>query len=1116
MDAQGLTSPILCRKAISKIFKWRKQGIKRFCNKHLEKLEIPIIDLVRENFPFIFEMAITSGTRIVIIEKQASHMNRLLVDFRHMTDRSFTQNVLFWVIDINTKALVLETIDLQDVPNVRIQNKGIFPKVFKDGEEPQTLQELRITLEKYNILKDTFVWYEHGPCNGKLMPWLVENPTFEAPKYEMIAYTKSDLSIGYKMKKKKVIPMSKKAPTWMTQSVEEELPSLHQGNRRSSVHLKLEGLNLALCLNEITRAELGDLGHELSKMCGAVWLTFDNLKHLRHMVYYDSQGSELYLEFRCKEPTFNDIQWKSFFNHIEKRGKKMEEEKNKILQPVMAKLEPYFNSYYTNEYEKCYKQLKLFIKKHKIFTFCNDDTTLHAIKGPLAGWGGEKQGKVFGKGVYLKTMANYSVTALYNPIFIFINLSGYFNYQMQIFDPSKDDEVLWKLGEEWFSLTDVSSEWPSPNVTHSIVTLRYQEKVRDKIMKKYLDERGCRNAILIKFLWESFASHYTCEYDCDVTSTLHFSISRMAFTIVWNKLRGLGGPLYHSIEQMHPHTEYTLRPFCKGGFSYSCRDKVVQNEPLGEGMENASSIKEYDLTSSYGFSGKTMAASKGFGVIFTPEHGRVGRRHVSYEYMSVMYAIHRSMEVRPIHSVYSNYSALGNFYVKKYPIDLVVIFQDGGVELVQFDGHYVHGDYRNPNCSPDKTTYVNGKTRQECEEKTKERDQHIYNWMCHMNQRLGYEKFSYHVMSDCCSNNFTKAKLVEAFRTIPELMNLVSGMESLNGSLDNVDLNDYTFYAIIHGRCTQNLKSLGPIFTNDLDNPTMFEGRMLLTSDYYDYLKVNYGLQVDSIEWIVYYKRCHDLPKVFEQLLELRQEFAEVKSKSGIVKSIINYACGYFGLNSDKSLKTLARVSHTAPKKMNIHIHTIEPIQEVCNGFDIVIVKTARKPKGKRYSTTLPFVLFVGIVEYGKLRLNKALQCLQTYLRPTSFRLLYSNVDNLVFALSTNSFEEAIIDPFDQILFELEWNSFSGSKPGQLKLEWDMRSDTDWKFVSPMRMFYCVTSGNPNIQGHSKTCAYKGLESQKAFDVAVLKLNNMSAQIEQMRRVDKLAGIAMKQVTYNC
>ena len=795
----------------------------------------------------------------------------------------------------------------------------------------------------------------------------------------------------------------------------------------------------------------------------------------------------------------------------------MEREKINILYPLMSKLKNYVNSRFANPYEKCYKQLQMIINKHKIFTFCDDDTSLHALKGPLAGWGGKKTEKKYGRGVSLKTMANYSLTALINPIFVFINLSNYFNYKMSTFDHKKDDAVLWELGQQWHSLEDSSLEWPSPIIKHSAVTMKHQPKVNGTAMLTYLKNRGLRNTKLIRDLWESFEIYYLTSFNCDVSSSLHFSVSQMAFTIVWNRMRETAGPLCHALEQMHPHTEYILRPFCKGGFSYSCMDKVFQGEPLAEGMEPASSIKEYDLTSSYGFSGASMASAKGFGVSFTPEYGRTGNRHVSFEYMGTMFAIYKMMQLKPIHSVYSNYSPLGTFCVGKFPIDLVVIFKDQSVQLVQFDGHYVHGHHSDPECKTHLDSYVDGKTREECEAKTEERDNHIVNWMVHVNSfRPPRSQINYAVIRDCCTKNFTKNQLNDAFKTIPELKELVSDMDKLDRSLDCVKLEDYTFFAIVSGKCEKVPNRLGPIFTNDRFNPTTSQGRMLLTSDYYAYLKNEFDFRVENVEWIVFYKRCPILPQVFKHLLELRQASAHIKSKSGIVKSIINYACGYFGLNSDKTHKTVARVTHKLPRRINLFVHEIEPINEICNGFDIVIVKTAKKPTAKKYASALPFVLFVGIVEYGKLRLNQALQFLQNYVRPTSFRLLYSNVDNLVFALSTDTFQEAFQCPLAYIFFDCESKDYFGPDPGQLKLEWEMDSSTGWKFVSPMKMFYSVTSANPDMQGVHKTCAYKGLETSEAFDVALKKLNNISVHIEQMRRVDKLAGTAMKPVVYKC
>ena len=77
--------------------------------------------------------------------------------------------------------------------------------------------------------------------------------------------------------------------------------------------------------------------------------------------------------------------------------------------------------------------------------------------------------------------------------------------------------------------------------------------------------------------------------------------------------------------------------------------------------------------------------------------------------------------------------------IGKYPIDLVAIMEDGSVEIVQFDGHYVHGDYNNPKCHT-LPRYVGNLTRSECEEKTQERDQSTIDWMIQVQGDIFFTK----------------------------------------------------------------------------------------------------------------------------------------------------------------------------------------------------------------------------------------------------------------------------------------------------------------------------------------------------------------------------------------
>ncbi len=84
-------------------------------------------------------------------------------------------------------------------------------------------------------------------------------------------------------------------------------------------------------------------------------------------------------------------------------------------------------------------------------------------------------------------------------------------------------------------------------------------------------------------------------------------------------------------------------------------------------------------------------------------------RHKSFEFRAVYYTL---ANLQPQHAnirtVYSNFSPMGLFYVDKYPADLVIVYNDGSVDLYQFDGHYVHGCGQG--CAQMKQRYVDGQT----------------------------------------------------------------------------------------------------------------------------------------------------------------------------------------------------------------------------------------------------------------------------------------------------------------------------------------------------------------------------------------------------------------------
>ncbi len=94
-------------------------------------------------------------------------------------------------------------------------------------------------------------------------------------------------------------------------------------------------------------------------------------------------------------------------------------------------------------------------------------------------------------------------------------------------------------------------------------------------------------------------------------------------------------------------------------------------------------------------------------------------RHKLFEFRAVYYTLANLQPQRTnIHSVYSNFSPMGLFYVDKYLADLVIIYNDGSKEIYQFDGHYVHS------CGQGcvQKHYVNGQTQDQVRAKTEKRD----------------------------------------------------------------------------------------------------------------------------------------------------------------------------------------------------------------------------------------------------------------------------------------------------------------------------------------------------------------------------------------------------------
>jgi len=1119
-DTGEPTSPFLCREAIGLLCSKSHTLAQPIWDEFVEDLDVPLLEACKKHLSLIYCIVLKCNTKVLIAARYKGRKNnqpynyKTLYDFRYNIEPTLQNDrpPLYLLLDASTQALILSTCNTHNnFPTCNFnRTKENFFVSDSQQKPPQSLQEVRDRLAAADLLQGTNVFYRASTKPLFLLPWCMGyNYDTDDTPMKLMAFVKPDLSIGYRQMKDDSRNKVYRNPFEEVEKVRSQVPNPNKKNRKTAVQVVLTALNLAVCLGICSHQERVQMGEALSKLVGALWISYDEKHQARHVVYRDcltNTGTRQELQ-----QGKTDDSWDKIFARIDRSRQLLMEKKYDILAPLLKRLEAYQlrpDLKLRSKWQTCAEQLKQAINRHRVLLFSDDDTALHTIKVPLAGYF-PKNG-----GARLHALANNSVTALSCKGFLFVNLADAFDFKSKNLRPDQDDDVLWELAEEW-SVAEQGPLGPPPMLESTKKTLKSHKSPLPKVaptMISYLYQRGERNADAMIRLWTALVSFNSTHFNYDLASIARSSQSKQAFDILWIDYTLKAGPMAHAIEKMHSHAEFTLRPFCEGGFSYSCEDEVVQGKPLHKDRKStciATSIHEYDLTSSYGFSGMSMAAGKGFGHIF-PYRDYC---HTSFEYMAVMYTLYKwtTEEQLNIVSVFSNFSPLGVMKLGAYPIDLVVVLACGAVRLFQVDGHYVHGDYNNE-C-PNYKSYIGGATREEVETKTRTRDVAILSWV----GSIGIHGTSYTVVTDCCHPEYSPDALKTAFATIPALQALVSGLDQLDGTLECADPNEMTFLAVV--RCTPE-KEKGNKWSHIFDSKSLKEGRILLTQDYYQYLKQHSALpNIDEVEWIIYYKRCRDLPRVFQNLLQMRQYYSLQKSKAGVIKGIINRASGFFGLNLSTGTRTISRITPKAPRNFNIFKHAITPLFESYKDTEFFMIKTYYAPPKNPFACPTPLPLFVSIVEYGKLRLNQAIQVLQSTLMPNSFRLLYSNVDNLIVAFATDTPLEAFRTDVSQLHMLIEaWNGIFASsdegksEPGMMKLEWSLHSDHGWKFVSPFPMFYSAVTVCPDAD-RQKTCSFKGLGTHESYQFALDMLDKKTVEVQQTRRVNKLAGPEVKNVS---
>lgn len=684
-----------------------------------------------------------------------------------------------------------------------------------------------------------------------------------------------------------------------------------------------------------------------------------------------------------------------------------------------------------------------------------------------------------------------------------------------------------------------------------------------------------------------------CKYcNLDINTAGCNNFSNLAMKCVWLKYVDLGGQFCQSNEKIKKMYDFILRKHCRGGFSFSNNESIKKDDalfPKNSNSEKAKTVVEYDLTSSYGSAASEMACPTGFAVGFLDydktentfynmnsmkEKHKVKNnngwqqkletfdrlRCNGWEFLATYAAIFYYSLNYKIKTVLHNYSPLGSFMLDNYIIDLTIFTECNKIFFIQFDSQFTHGCAKN--CTA-LNQYAGECTEIELKEKTEIRDTVINDYVNTINAQLNCETYKFIIYTDCHDDLYKIKNLRTLFDTDEQLKKLVQPYKFLQrkktisiNELQHLD-KDLTYLLLGQGHSnlfdsakktpTSSLQFSkrygGSLFTwideknQGLANSTVFD--TLFTRDSLEYYQKHHNFILTSASFILIYRKCTILPQVYSELLNMRVEAKKVDNILFVktIKRIINYSCGYFGLNPNKAQKMSYKI-YPANRRRNIlennynlsntsftwddqeyHMYTNrkQRVKHKNNDFDC---KYNHYVAGK-YS--LP--IFASVIEYGKKRLHECLFYLHLLTRPTAIKFMYSNVDNLIFVLSEyeleDTFKTTLQHPNKQNAVKIVKDSFlNQNEPGKLKYEWNLVKDIanfdhQWVYASHMTCFYVAgfleTTGDDttlnNDGGHGKCSSLKNLSFQEMYrHYQNMKQDGVSI-VSQKRRINKMLNM---------
>lgn len=587
---------------------------------------------------------------------------------------------------------------------------------------------------------------------------------------------------------------------------------------------------------------------------------------------------------------------------------------------------------------------------------------------------------------------------------------------------------------------------------------------------------------------------------------------------------------------------------------YSCQTSLQQGQPLFPNSSNnqAQTILELDLISSYGSAASRLNhqfAPGGFGQAYRFDQHQLQpcdrvQRHHTFEFKTV-YAILHMLQAHAwtIRSAFHNYSLLGLITLEHCPIDLVVVaekqvhpfsFPTMALFLFQVDGIYIHGC---PLCPP-LPVYVGQQTHEEVREKTTQRDAKLLRFVAAFRTCFPHWLVDYIIVRDCHSDYFPESKIHDLFQSIKALHQLQAPYTLLKHYMKCTPIphileqcpKDLTYIAI----CQVQLKPKSQSFLTYLGGEFFWWGsnnnnnnhqgwyfsnhpqhNVLMTKSLYVYLTSTFEVSILHIDFILFFRTCPFLSQTYDRFIEQRQQAALVGQ--GLVqlffKRVINLSTGYFAMSGEK------QPSKRSPRTFSIHSQLCkQTVLNRCTFFyPLGCVKNVHfhlrsKPCSMQHKTSIYLPYYICIIEEAKRRLHECLYGLSAWSQPFSIRLMYSNTDNLILALTKATLQEC------QTLDATSCNNSNllittSHQPGCLELKWTTTHLKDWIFISPKLCSYIVLDGLGQ-DGFAKFTSLNQCSLQDLFRIAQTLLSQQPCIVTQQRRQHKLIDRSIISVQY--